>query len=482
METKKQEAAELILQDTQLEAGVAPIIAASDPQARQEIIQDSPRYELPEDFELTDELKDAFDIIENSNKNIFITGNAGTGKSTLLKYICRNTKKKFVVLAPTGVGALNVGGQTIHSFFRFPHTFIEFSDIRALSGTQKRLVEEIELIIIDEVSMVRVDLLDAIDQSLRLNRHNPDVPFGGVQVVFVGDTHQLAPVVEESLKPIVARTYKSPYFFDAPVFDKADVLYIELTKQFRQHDNKLIGLLNKIRNKTVTDTDLSLLNGRVSGETLEGTPIVLSMTNAVAEHINSDKLNELTTKECRFEAEISGNFYGEKSYPTAKTLVLKEGAQVMMLRNDPDHRWVNGTMATVDMLADDFISVVIDGEVHDVMRSRWERIEYRFNMSTRTVDKTIMGSFVQFPMKLAWSVTVHKAQGQTFDLVVIMRGTGAFAHGQTYVALSRCRTLEGVYLIYPIEHSDIIFDKRVDGYRQKFIKLSDYIDPDSQTC
>lgn len=430
----------------------------------------NPNAGLPDNFELSQEFIDAYNLIEGTRENIYVGGDAGTGKTTFLKYFIENTKKKVVVLAPTGVAALNIGGQTIHSFFGLPPTYIQKSDIRKLPLGKSQLVKALDAIIIDEASMVRADLMDAVDYALRLNFGKKDIPFGGVQLILVGDVCQLPPVVGNDLKEVIAKEYKSPYFFDANVFDMAEVLYVEMTKQYRQTDNKLIGLLNKIRTKNLSDADLEILNQRVTDVELDGNPVVLTMTNSDAKYINEGKLSELNYPEYYFEATVSGRFYDETSYPADKTIRLKKGARVMLLRNDPGHRWVNGTMAVIEELTEDSVKVLVGGNVYDVPVCEWDKVEYKFNKAEGIVEKEVVGMFRQYPLKLAWAITVHKSQGQTFDAVAIVMGRGAFVHGQIYVGLSRCRTFDGILLLNPIEHRDIIFDKRVDGFKSKFKK------------
>jgi len=428
----------------------------------------NPNTGLPDDFELSQEFINVYNLIESTRRNIYLTGDAGTGKTTFLKYLLQNTKKKMVVLAPTGVAALNAGGQTIHSFFCLPPTFIQKSDVKRMSHERSSLVKALDAIVIDEASMLRADLMDAVDYALRLNRGEMNVPFGGVQLILVGDLCQLPPVVENGLKEVMKREYESPYFFDAHVFNEVKMSYVELTKQYRHTDNKLIGLLSKIRDKSLTDTDLDFLNQRVSNVELDGNQVVLTMTNKDAAYINNGKLNELDAPEYHFEASILGRFYEEGSYPAEKILKLRKGAQVMLLRNDPSHRWVNGTMAVVAELSQDSVRISIDGHIYPVPIYEWERVEYRYNRSNDVIEKEVIGAFRQYPLKLAWAITIHKSQGQTFNTIVIITGRGAFAHGQVYVGLSRCRTFNGIFLLNPIEHRDIIFDKRVDGFKNKF--------------
>jgi len=333
-------------------------------------VERRPEIELPDDFDLSEEFAATFDLIENTEKNVYITGDAGTGKSTFLKYFMKSTNKNFVVLAPTGIAGINIGGQTIHSFFNFPPHFIQKSDVRKLSSSKKKLVNKLDILIIDEASMVRADLLDAIDYSLRLNLDKMNVPFGGKQIILVGDMAQLPPVVVPSLREIMDKMYQTPYFFSANVFNEAKVSYVELTKQYRQKDSCFIESLNKIRNNTVNGDDLRTWNQRVADGVLENNPAILTMTNEDAASINKDELEELDTEEYSFKAKIDGWF--GRTCPTEKTLVLKKGAQVMMLTNCK-HSWGNGTIAIVKELSEDSIQVLIDGEVHDVSKHTWKK-------------------------------------------------------------------------------------------------------------
>jgi ATP-dependent DNA helicase PIF1 len=429
----------------------------------------NPNIKLPDDFELTQEFTDIFNLIENTNTNVYVTGDPGTGKSTFLKYFVKHTKKKAAILSSTGVGALNVGGQTIHSFFRFPPKYLQETDIVNMSTQKKKVLKKLDIIIIDEVSMVQANLMDAIDYALRLNLDRPDTPFGGVQIILIGDMCQLPPVVEYKNQPEAdPMKYKTPYFFSARVFEETPVVYTELKRQYRHKDIRFVEILKKIRTKSVESEDLDALNQRVTRAVVEGNPIVLTMTNAVAGVINSEELEKLDTKAFSFEAKIDGCFYNGRAYPTDEHLVLKKGAQVMMLRNDPDHRWVNGTIAIVENLTNDSVEVLIDGNVFTVETFVWEQKEYQVNSLNNVFEQVVIGSFKQYPMKLAWAITVHKSQGQTFDTVIIVRGNGAFACGQMYVALSRCRTLDGIYLLDPIRHQDFLFDYRVNGFKEKF--------------
>jgi ATP-dependent exoDNAse (exonuclease V) alpha subunit len=425
---------------------------------------------LPDNLELNEEFVDTFNLIENTNDSIFITGKAGTGKSTLLKYFKKNTAKNVAVLAPTGVAAVNIGGQTIHSFFRFPPRLIQKDSIRRRRNSE--VIQKLDAIIVDEVSMVRADLMDGIDYALRINRDEMKLPFGGVQMVFFGDLFQLSPVVEKEARVILNQRYGSPYFFKAKVFHKLQLRYVELNKNYRQSDTRFIDLLNKIRSKTQGDDDLELLNERVRKIIPEDSDhsVILTTTNNLANAVNEEKLAGLPDKEYRYEAAITGKFE-ESAYPAEYCLRLKRGAQVILIRNDPDKRWVNGTIAQIAALSCDSIKVSINGSIYEVSKSSWEKIEYEYNQVEDKIEEKIIGTFQQYPMKLAWAITIHKSQGQTFDNVVIDLGDGAFSHGQVYVGLSRCTSLGGIILKRPVIASDIIFDERVYEFRNRFLNL-----------
>lgn len=421
---------------------------------------------LPDNFELSEEFQRAFELMENSNDYIFITGKAGSGKSTLLQYFKEHTKKNVVVLAPTGIAAVNVGGQTIHSFFKFPPRFIQKENIRRRRNTG--IFKKIDAIIIDEVSMVRADLLDGIDYTLRVNKDEMETPFGGVQIIFFGDLFQLPPVVEREMSDVLNTKYESPYFFSADVFNDIKLKYFELSKIYRQSGIEFVGLLDNIRNKRCQENDLAILNQQViKGAVNLANCIILTTTNNGANLINEDRLTRLTGKEYRYSANASGKF-DEFSYPTEPCLKLKNGAQIMLIKNDSGKRWVNGTLAEVYNLADDCIKVIIDEKIYDVPRVKWEKIVYKYNKEKDKIEEKVMGTFEQYPVKLAWAITIHKSQGQTFDDVIIDLEYGAFAHGQVYVALSRCTRLEGIRLKRPIIYNDIIFDERIYGFREKF--------------
>jgi ATP-dependent DNA helicase PIF1 len=429
------------------------------------------RDQLPKHFDINDEFKSAFNLMEYTKECLFITGKAGTGKSTLLKYFKANTGKKIIVLAPTGVAAINVGGQTIHSFFRLPPKIIQKDAIKRLRD--RSLIESLDMVIIDEVSMVRSDLMDGIDYALRLNRGRMKTPFGGIQMVFFGDLFQLSPVVENEARQLLEERYSSHYFFSAKVFNDCHIKVIELSTIYRQKDSAFMELLNRVRSKEHTKEDLDTLNKRVQKEiavSKKDATVILTTTNSLANAINQDRLSKLPGKEISYEAMVTGKF--EKSaYPTDASLKLKKGAQIILIKNDPDKRWVNGTLAKVVALSKDSIVVDINGSTYDVPVVKWQKIEYSYNEDEDKIEDEVIGGFAQYPIKLAWAITIHKSQGQTFDNVIIDLGHGAFTHGQLYVALSRCTCLDGIRLKRPVNQGDIIFDERIYDFNDRFIGL-----------
>lgn len=420
------------------------------------------------EVQLTSEFKHALELLQNTNKHLFITGKAGTGKSTLLRYFRETTRKRIAVVAPTGIAAINVEGQTVHSFLRLPPRFLEKNDVR-MAGKNRVTIQKLDALIIDEVSMVRADLMDAIDWSLRINRGRMDEPFGGVQMVFFGDLYQLPPVVDEELQQVFEQRYESPFFFSASVFKSIDLDYIELIRIFRQTDEAFVALLIRVRDNNCTAEDIQELNRRVINDNAEqGSAVILTTTNHGAAEINEQKLNQLESGPFEYEASISGKF--DDSFPTDRKLVLKRGAQVILLKNDQGKRWVNGTIAHIADLSKDSISIAIGDRTYYLQRERWEKSQYQWKAETDTIERETVGAFEQFPLKLAWAITIHKSQGQTLTDVVIDVETGAFAHGQLYVALSRCTSLSGIRLRTPIQFSDIIFDHRVMEFKNKFHK------------
>ncbi len=432
-------------------------------------------FETVNGIELNDEFRQALSIMENSESHAFITGRAGTGKSTLLEYFRNTTGKEIAVLAPTGVAAVNVRGQTIHSFFGF-RPDIALAKVKRLSGSGRQLYRQLDAVVIDEASMVRADLLDCVDKFLRLNGKDEKKPFGGIQMVFIGDLHQLAPVVSGE-NTAITDSYESPYFFDSKSFGQIKPEFVELEKIYRQKDERFIGLLNAIRNNKATDADFRLLNTRLDPEFEPdaGSPcITLTPTNKAAEEINGSRLARLPGKAVSFKGTVKGGF-NPNSLPTSADLKLKEGARVMLLNNDSAGRWVNGTLGKItgfyDDEEDEAVEVKLDGGGTEIVkRYRWDAFSYFFNPATGSIDSKSNGSFTQYPLKLAWAVTIHKSQGKTFDNVLIDIGRGTFAPGQTYVALSRCRTLEGITLKKPIERKHVFTDWRA----AKFVSSCHY--------
>jgi len=427
----------------------------------------------PADITPPAEFQAALDFVRHDNGHLFVTGRAGTGKSTLLRSLRDMIDQEAAVLAPTGLAAVNVGGQTIHSFFGLPPRLIRPDDIRR--SRNGRVMRKLKLIIIDEVSMVRSDLMWAIDQSLRLNRGRPREPFGGVRLLLFGDLHQLPPVVQGAeVAEHLESAHGGPFFFQIPSLQEgAGMSLIELDQVFRQNDESLIHVLNRIRDGDVTEDDLELLNERVHPiRTLgEGDSfVILTPTNAAAQRINTAYLNALPGSMRTYEAAVTGEF-GDNAHPTDSTLVLKPGAKVILLRNDPDRRWVNGTVARISRLDDKRVFIEVDGKEHELEPVAWEARRYAFDQGAEKIVESVTGTFRQFPLRLAWALTIHKSQGLTLDHVYIDLGRGTFAHGQAYVALSRCRSLEGLALARPLRPTDILFDRSAMGYRDRFPRL-----------
>lgn len=429
------------------------------------------------------ELQNALQIIQYTNRSLFLTGKAGTGKSTFLRYIAENTKKKHVVLAPTGIAAINAGGATLHSFFKLPFHPLLPNDTqynaRNIRGTMKynqekrKLLQELELIIIDEISMVRADIIDFIDKILRIYCRNMREPFGGKQILLVGDIFQLEPVVKDEERQLLQPFYPNSFFFSAHVFREIQLVSIELKKVYRQTDEHFIHLLDKIRKSETTVSDLYTLNQRVGREIdTSGMSITLSTRRDTVDYINQQKLEELPDETVMFEGVVTGEF-PENSLPTPKELELKCGAQILFIRNDKEHRWVNGTLGiiigfdinegreNIYVHTDDEEDVIVEREV-------WSNVKYSFNEQEKKIEEHEIGTYTQFPLRLAWAITVHKSQGLTFKHVKIDFTGGAFAGGQTYVALSRCTSLEGISLKEPLRRSDIFVRPEVVQFSHQY--------------
>lgn len=427
------------------------------------------------------EFQDAWKLIRFTRQSVFLTGKAGTGKSTFLRYICANTHKKYVVLAPTGIAAVNVGGVTMHSFFKIPFKPIlpddpEF-DARHIKSRMRysksfvNLLRALDLIIIDEISMVRADVIDFVDKILRTYSGNWREPFGGKQMLFVGDLFQLEPVVTGDMRDILSRFYPNPFFFSAKAFSRIRVVPIELRKVYRQSDSGFVEMLDRMRCGSPSDLDIMTLNRRLvkPGADDDGRMVMtLATKRSMVDHINDERLEELPAAEITYTGEISGDF-PENSLPTLKELTLKTGAQVVFVRNDVDKRWVNGTIGKVYLADDDKLMVQLEDEkIHCVEPVVWSNIKYEYDESSNKVVEIVLGSFTQFPVRLAWALTIHKSQGLTFNDVVIDLGNGTFSGGQAYVALSRCRSLDGLRLAATINKRDVFINPAVVNFSRSF--------------
>jgi energy-coupling factor transporter ATP-binding protein EcfA2 len=428
-------------------------------------------------IEINPEFRRALDVMETTGRHIFITGKAGTGKSTLLDYFRNATRKKIAVLAPTGVAALNVRGQTIHSFCRFKPD-ITLDKVKKISGKGAALYKNLDAVIIDEISMVRADLLDCVERFLSLNGPHPKKRFGGLQMVFIGDLYQLPPVVTSAERNVFSTQYETPYFFSSRIFNEPnfDMEFVELEKIYRQTEEDFIRLLNAIRNRSVTDEDIGRLNCRYDAGFVppdEDFFIHLTSTNDLAYKRNQEKLALLPGRTFRYQGLLEGEF--DKSHlPTDELLELKRGAQVMMVNNDPNGRWVNGSIGRIVGVekaksSPDALAVELrDGFEVDVEPYTWEIFKLDFDERAGKLFSETIGSFTQYPLRLAWAITIHKSQGKTFDKVVIDIGRGTFAHGQVYVALSRCTNFDGIVLKKEIKKSHIRMDWRVIKFLTRY--------------
>lgn len=419
----------------------------------------------------------AHDLIAETNQSFFLTGKAGTGKSSFIKRIIKTIPKNFVIVAPTGIAAINIGGVTIHSFFQFPLRPILPDDdgikLFRKESEKRKVISDMDVLIIDEISMVRADLIDGIDYSLRQNGGNPCLPFGGKQVVFVGDIFQLEPIALKNSGEygIISDIYESHYFYKAKVFDRIKLFTVELTKVYRQNDPLFINLLDKVRINKISQSDIDKFNDRVidnSENKEKNFTITLTTKNESADAINSKKLSEIRTRPFSFKAEISGDF-DESKFPTESELILKEGAQVIFIKNDSDKRWVNGTIGQIHELSETTIKVKLEnGSTYFVEERVWENIKYKYDKKTKRIKQEIIGTFKQYPLKLAWAITIHKSQGLSFERVIIDFGNGTFASGQAYVALSRAVTFDGLFLKKRIKKSDIYIDEEIKSFSNTF--------------
>ncbi len=429
----------------------------------------------PSEIDLNEGFLKALDKAENSDSHVLITGRAGTGKSTFLSYFRQNTKKKIAVLSPTGVAAVNVKGQTIHSFFGF-RPDITIHNVEQIKPKNPSFYKKIDAIVIDEISMVRADLIDCVDVFLRKYGPKKNRPFGGIQTILIGDLYQLPPVVTSKEKVIFEELYRTPYFFSSRVFEECEFEFIEFERVYRQSDPVFVDVLNGIRNNTISEDLIKLLNSRYIPDFVPNEDefyIYLVTTNKMAENINSDRLSKIRHKEFKYYGYLEGEFK-ESDLPTSAQLNLKVDAQVMLLNNDSKGRWINGDIGKILEIQpsksepDVIIVELKNGEVVEVVPYTWEMFEFFYDKKKKKISTEVVGQFTQYPLKLAWAITIHKSQGLTFDKVILDLGKGTFSHGQLYVALSRCRSFDGLILKRPVKREHILLDRKIVQFLTRF--------------
>lgn len=429
---------------------------------------------LLDNIEITDEYKKIYKLLDSGFPMVFVSGKAGTGKTTLIHYLKGKLNKNIVIVAPTGVAALNVKGATIHSFFRFPLRIVTEDDIKEVRN--RMVYEKINVLIIDEISMVRADLIDAIDQFLKLNGPTASKPFGGIQLLLVGDLFQLPPVVKKQEQDILeARGYASPFFFSAKVLQNCQFAPIELSKIYRQTNTEFTEMLNRVRVGEELEQVIPYINQNCFNQSDDKSSIItLTCTNVAADQINKLKLNALPGESRVFVGQISGKFsIQDDKLPSPLNLELKVGAQIMFTKNDEQKRWVNGSLGRVVGFKEDIIQVELVLEssraILDVQKVSWESFAYEYDLLADKIKPVVIGKYTQFPLMLAWAVTIHKSQGKTLEKVKVDLGNGAFAPGQVYVALSRCRSINDISLARPIYPTEIMCDQRIKRFYEALV-------------
>jgi ribonuclease D len=440
-------------------------------------------FETMNSIEINPQFKQVLNFVNQTNQSVFLTGKAGTGKTTLLKYIKQNTYKQMAVIAPTGVAAINAGGSTIHSFFQFAfapflpffkdngqYDFVKMNNPTLKYNAQRRnILKQLELLVIDEISMVRSDLLDQIDYTLRIVRKKWELPFGGVQLLFIGDMHQLPPVVQKEEWKLLEQNYISPYFFDSYVIQRYSPIYIELEKIYRQTDQTFVNLLNQVRNNQLDENGLTQLNARFKSNISQSEyqqSITLTTHNRKADEINERNLQNLKSPAFKYQASVEGTF-SDRNYPVDENLVLKVGTRVMFLKNNNEKNYYNGKIGVISFLSKEIIKVKCDEDKSEIEvgKENWQNITYKVENATKQLIEDVIGTFEQFPLRYAWAITIHKSQGLTFDKLII-DAAESFSAGQVYVALSRCRSIEGLTLSSKIQINTLANDKSILNFSQ----------------